>query len=121
MNLVAEQNAFLLDFAKLINYIDNTDDGMLITGGELWRTPEQQKIYFDSGKSKTMNSNHLRRLAVDLNFIKNGIVIYDKEALQRYGDYWESLNPANRWGGNFPKWFPGSTFTDCPHFERTAI
>ena len=38
----------------------------LILSG-LWRSPEQQEIYFKSGRSKTMNSNHLRRCAIDLN------------------------------------------------------
>ena len=115
MNLSGEQNAFLLDVAKLINFVDNTDSGMLITGGELFRTKEQQQIYFDSGKSKTMNSNHLRRLAIDLNFINNGQLISNKTALQPYGDYWESLNPENRWGGNF------LNLDDTDHFERQVI
>jgi hypothetical protein len=41
-----------------------------------------------------------------------------KTRLQVYGDYWESLSPENRWGGNFPKWYPGSDFLDPRHFER---
>lgn len=112
MNLVAEQNAFLLDIAKLINYVDNMDDGVLVTGGELYRTIEQQQIYFAKGSSKTMNSNHLRRLAIDLNFIHNGKMITDRAPLQPYGDYWESLNPKNRAGMNWG-W-------DCGHFERNV-
>ena len=126
MNLVAEQFAFLMDLSKLYEYVYNTDSGMMITGGELYRTPEQQQIYVNAGKSKTMQSNHLRRLAQDLNFIQNGIVITNddpvraKKAIQQYGDFWESLNPLNRWGGNFSNWFPGSTFIDCPHFERNV-
>jgi len=115
MNLSAEQNAFLGDVAKLIEYVYNKDSGILITGGELFRTMEQQKIYFDSGRSKTMNSNHLRRLAIDLNFIRNNAIISDKETLQAYGDFWKSLNPLNRWGGEF------STIYDPGHFERNVI
>ena len=87
---------------------------MLITGGELFRTPEQEQIYVDSGRSRTMNSNHLRRLAIDLNFIQNGQIISDKETLQKYGDYWKSLNPINRWGGEF------STIYDPGHYERNV-
>lgn len=55
--LVAEQAAFLLDVCKLIQFA--TAEGWVITGGELWRSPGQQEIYIKSGRSKTMNSNHL--------------------------------------------------------------
>jgi hypothetical protein len=114
MNLNAEQNAFLLDVAKLIEFIRNTDDGMMVTGGELFRTAEQEQIYVDSGRSHTMNSNHLRRLAIDLNFIQNGQIVSDKSILQKYGDYWKSLNPLNRWGGEF------TTIYDPGHYERNV-
>jgi peptidoglycan L-alanyl-D-glutamate endopeptidase CwlK len=87
---------------------------MLITGGELYRTAEQQKIYVAEGKSETTNSNHLRRLAIDLNFIQNGKIVNDKEILLIYGDFWENLNPLNRWGGEF------STIYDPGHFERNV-
>ena len=82
---------------------------------ELWRSPEQQEIYFKSGRSKTMNSNHLRRCAIDLNFFWNGKLVWDKELIRIVGEYWESLSPKNRWGGNF------KGFVDVPHFERISI
>ena len=66
MSLVKEQAAFLLDVAKLINKA--TELGFVVTGGELARTPEQQAIYVKTGRSKTMNSIHLKRCAIDLNF-----------------------------------------------------
>lgn len=110
MALVNEQAAFLLDACKLIQFA--TGRGFTVTGGELFRTPEQQEIYLRTGKTKTMNSNHLRRLAIDLNFIQQGKLIYDRSALQPIGDYWESLNPRNSWGGNW------QSFKDMPHFER---
>lgn len=105
-----DQWIFLQDVAKLIEFVSTTK--IIMTGGELFRTPEQQKVYFDAGKSKTMNSNHLKRLAIDFNFFVDGKLCYEKEKLQRIGDYWESLNQFNRWGGNF------KSFTDTPHFER---
>ena len=114
MNLSGEQNAFLLDVAKLIEFIHNRDGGVLVTGGELFRTQEQEELYVKSGKSKTLYSNHLRRLAVDLNFIFNGILVNDTEALRPYGEFWESLSPENRWGGNF------TTISDADHFERNV-
>jgi peptidoglycan L-alanyl-D-glutamate endopeptidase CwlK len=111
-NLVQEQAAFLLDVARLISYATECD--WVVTGGELWRTPEQQAEYVRTGRSKTLNSNHLRRLAIDLNFFRNGQLIYDKEQLRGFGQFWEMLNPKNRWGGNF------KNLVDVPHFERNV-
>jgi peptidoglycan L-alanyl-D-glutamate endopeptidase CwlK len=111
MSMVAEQSAFLLDVCKLIEHASST--GWVVTGGELHRTVEQQQIYVKSGRSKTMESNHLKRCAIDLNFFRDGRLIYDKDALAPIGDYWESLSPKNRWGG---RW----RFVDTPHFERQA-
>jgi hypothetical protein len=110
MSLVAEQASFLLDMCKLIQYA--TEQGFLLTGGELYRTPEQQEIYMKTGRSQTMNSLHLRRLAVDLNIFKGGKLIGDKATIAPLGAYWESLHPLNSWGGN------GRKLVDCPHFSR---
>lgn len=112
MSLSQEQAAFLLDTCKLIQYA--TEQGWMVTGGELYRTPEQQEIYLKTGRSKTMASNHLKRCAIDLNFFKNGQLIWDKQQLAPLGQYWESLNPKNRWGGNF------KSLVDVPHFERNV-
>ena len=112
MSLVKEQAAFLLDVTELIRHA--TDAGFVVTGGELSRTPEQQAIYFKTGRSKTMNSIHLKRCAIDLMFFKNGKIIWDKETIAPLGQFWESLHVKNRWGGNF------SNIVDCPHFERNV-
>ncbi len=112
MSLVNEQADFLLDVCKLIQYA--TDLGFVVTGGELARTPEQQALHVKAGRSKTMNSIHLKRCAIDLNFFKDGKIIWDKQALAPLGKYWESLHPKNRWGGNF------RSLVDCPHFERNV-
>ncbi len=53
----------------------------MVTGGELARTPEQQAIYVKTGRSKTLNSIHLKRCAIDLNFFKDGKIIWDKDVL----------------------------------------
>lgn len=108
-DLVNHQHAFMQDVCRLIARA--TDGGMLVTGGELWRTEAQQKIYVDSGLSKTMQSNHLRRLAIDINFFVAGQLATVGQ-IRPLGDYWQSLHPANRWGGNYKK------FLDAPHFER---
>jgi hypothetical protein len=112
MSLSDEQAAFLLDACALIKYA--TEQGFKVTGGELARTPEQQAIHVKAGRSKTMNSIHLKRCAIDLNFFKDGQIIWDKGILAPLGVYWETLNPKNRWGGNF------KSLVDCPHFERNV-
>jgi hypothetical protein len=115
MSLVTEQHEFLQDAAKLVQFA--AAQGFQVTGGEVYRTAEQQKIYVETGRSNTMNSYHLRRLAIDLNFIKDGKLIYDIPSLTAIGKYWESLSNKNSagmfWGRGDPK-----AFKDVPHFER---
>jgi hypothetical protein len=133
MTLVEEQFKFLMDVEKLLKYI--RERGWVVTGGELWRPIVTQRYYIEIGRSKTMNSMHLKRLAIDLNFFKplskeeyerikeeaKGVVVVDGkpyrltwkyEDIKPFGEFWESLDPKNRWGGNF------KTFKDVPHFER---
>ena len=110
MSNVSEQAAFLLDVCKLIQKA--VDLGFIVTAGELYRTPEQQEIYVKTGRSRTMNSLHIQRRAVDLNFFKDGKLCYDKAVLAPLGAYWESLHPLNSWGGN------GVKLVDTPHFSR---
>jgi len=110
MSNVSEQAEFLLDVGRLVQRA--TELGFQVTAGELYRTPEQQEIYVKTGRSKTMQSLHLQRRAVDLNFFKDGKLVYDKSAIAPLGAYWESLHPLNSWGGNGVKLF------DLPHFSR---
>jgi hypothetical protein len=112
VTLSQHQAEFLLDVCKLIAFA--TKQGWMVTGGELYRTPEQQEIYVKTGRSKTMASKHLKRCAIDLNFFKEGKLSWDKSALAPLGQYWESLSPLNRWGGNF------KSLVDVPHFERNV-
>jgi len=116
MSLISDQNCFTADIARLIAHVHET--GWACTFGEAWRTVEQQKIYFDNGRSKTMNSQHLNRLAVDFNFFSyaDGKIIMqtDKKSLQWIGDFWEKLDKKNSWGGNW------KNFIDCPHFQRNV-
>lgn len=115
MGLVQKQAEFLINVTQLL--AKAYELGFVVTAGELYRTPEQQKIYIQQGRSKTMESKHLQRLAIDLNFFKlnnegNLELTYSKSELQQIGDYWEKLDAENRWGGNW------KNFKDTPHFER---
>lgn len=116
MKLSDHQFDFIIDVAALIAFCK--EHGVKVTGGELLRTKEQQNIYLEQGLSTTNKSRHLKKLAIDLNFFINDEYIGNdkkaKEKLQFIGDYWESLNDLNSWGGNW------KSFLDCPHFERRA-
>jgi predicted chitinase len=114
-DLVREQSVFLLHLCELIRKAGEL--GFSASGGELYRTPEQQALHVRNGRSTTMASQHLKRLAIDLNFFRDGVdgrpmLVYDVDALRPLGQYWESLDSANRWGGNW------TNFKDTPHFER---
>ena len=109
MSLREEQTAFTLDVAKLINYADEI--GIELTFGEVQRTAYQQAKYVADGKSKTMNSKHIDKLAVDFNFFVGGRLTYDLEDVEQLGRYWESLDDKNE-AGMFWK------FRDTPHFQR---
>ena len=118
MSLSKHQRVFSRNVAKLILFA--FDNGIELTFGEAYRTREQQLIYVQTGKSKTMNSNHLRRLAVDFNFFKNGNLTYNWDDVKKIGDYWETLHPLNRWGGDWNKNNVKDGFIDTPHFEMNV-
>ena len=120
MNLIEQQNLFLQDVQLLMAHAQEL--GYLLTFGEAYRTMEQQEIYLKSGRSKTMDSQHLKRMAIDFNIFKNG-KLCTREEIKPLGDYWESINPLNRWGGNWRGLVDAgkSNFVDSPHFERRSI
>jgi len=120
MSLSDKQWVFLQNVGNLIMWA--AKNGYKLTGGELYRSEDQQWLYYNGKtieegelvtvprKSKTMNSKHLKRMAIDLNIFKNGVLTYDLNDVEPLGRYWESLNTNNRYGG-FWKW------KDVPHFQ----
>jgi peptidoglycan L-alanyl-D-glutamate endopeptidase CwlK len=108
MTLGQHQEAFTRDLTKLLVYAHNNGYGVRM--GEVYRTVEQQQLYIRTGRSKTMNSMHLKKCAADLHFTKDGELVYPEEI----GRYWEGLNPLNQ-AGMFWK-----SFKDSPHFQRTV-
>lgn len=106
--LGVHQEFFSRDLVKLMAKAHAL--GYEVRMGEVQRTVEMQEIYMKTGRSKTMNSMHLKKCAADLHFTKNGVLCYPQEI----GDFWESLNPLNQWGGNW------KSFKDQPHFQRTV-
>ena len=118
MGLSDEQWEFIRHQALLI--IFSVAFGFKLTGGELYRTVEQQALYVKSGLSQTMNSGHLVRLAQDFNIFKDidGVAGFDYLAspaqmeahAKLLGKFWASLSPKNVSGFDWG-W-------DYGHFER---
>jgi len=118
MKLVEQQAAFLKDAARLI--LEAEKYALVVTAGELDRTQEQQDIYLRNKKSQVKHSCHQDRMAIDLNFfVKNGAgtleLTYNKVVIEPIGKFWESLNPNNKWGGNW------TSLVDTPHFQRNIV
>jgi len=127
-----KQWIFLQNVALLIAFAK--EQGFKLTGGELKRTTSQQYLYLfgktleaikghlhvrDGRKlSKTMKSDHLNAMAIDLNIFYDvdgdGDKDYNppKKISKVLGEYWKSLHVDNYWGGDWG-W-------DLPHFGMRA-
>jgi hypothetical protein len=113
MRLSEQQAAFTLDLAKLIIFAN--EQGYNVVLKEVLRTPEQAKLYAEQGKG-IKNSLHIQGLAADIALFKDSIYLTSTESYKPLGDYWEDLNPQNRWGGYFTQ--HGGSIDDGNHFER---
>lgn len=111
MSLRQEQSAFTVDLVTFIRWL--YEQGYEVSIGEVQRTPEQQRIYVDTGRSKTMDSMHIKKCAADLFIFRDGKLLSSKTEVQFAGNQWESMSAANQWGGNWG-------FKDIPHFQRTV-
>lgn len=99
MSLRKAQSEFLFLTTKLIRHIYST--GYEATYGDAYRDP---RVHGEWGEKKSYShpeSNHKRRLALDLNLFKDGTYLAGTDEHERFGTYWESLHPWNRWGGRF--------------------
>ena len=109
-----KQSVFAVNIARLILFVDS-HPGWALTHGDFARMDK-------TGHSD--NSLHYLRLAADLNFfllipnpkIEGGMMWKWIKTNHPYwhviGDYWKSLDPLNRWGGDFSE-------RDYNHFSMT--
>lgn len=77
--------------------------GYELTGGELWRSPEEAARLAKAGKG-IKNSLHTQRLAIDLNLFKHGRYLTSTEAHRPLGAWWEAQSEPGIecvWGGRF--------------------
>ena len=103
-----KQVLFTRLMAELI--VQCSSEGIDMIGAELFRTPEQAEIYAKSGKG-IRNSNHTRKLAIDLFRYKDGSVSWNHADYERAGEIWKGLHELCRWGGDF------THMRDSPHFS----
>lgn len=100
MTLGEKQRRFVELVGKLIEWAYS--NGYELTFSEAYRTPEQAALNAKSG-SGISNSLHTKRLAIDLNLFKDGVFLTTTDAHRPLGNYWKTLDPEARWGGDFSK------------------
>lgn len=127
MTLSQQQRIFSKNVGLLIGFA--YENGFELSFGEVARTLAQQQIYFDTGRSQTMRSKHLNRLAVDFNIWYQGRLLFvnpvdypqDVMICKKLGDYWESLDEENIWGSDWDRDdnLLEHTLKDPYHFQRS--
>lgn len=85
------QTEFCVCTARLILYAESI--GYNLTYGDAYRDP---RVLYGHPKSA-----HRKRLAVDFNLFINGEFMEKTESHKRLGDFWKTLHPLARWGGDF--------------------
>jgi hypothetical protein len=111
MSLHDERCKFSLDHAKLVMYI-NVADGCRYSCATNEVKREQAKALENAQAGiGSANSLHLDGLAVDMLIYDMGVYLKLSEQYRFAGNYWKSLDPLNRWGGDFDD-------PDGNHFSR---
>lgn len=109
MKLFEKQFIFAQNVSALIHEI--VKQNYACTLGEVYRTKEQAEWYVKQ-KMGILNSLHCKKLAIDIQlFDKDGTYLTDNKSYEQFGEFWENLHTANRWGGNFSK------MQDSGHFQ----
>jgi hypothetical protein len=90
MSTSKEQQEFTRLLARLLN--DLILAGFQPVLSEVYRTPEQQEIYVNSGKSKTLKSKHLERVAADILLFLNGEYLTKNEDYKIMAELWKSYD-----------------------------
>ena len=108
------QYVFAVNVAKLIMFINSK--GYQCTIGNTFRSREEALLMKKEGKG-IADSNHCYRMAIDLNLFKDKTYLTQVKDYKFAGEYWESLDKSNEWGGRWTKSAQGKVFSDPGHFE----
>lgn len=95
MTLLEKQKLFVRLITDLLVWADQ--QGYELTFGMAERSKEEAtRLGFP-------NSNHTRRLAIDLNLYRGGIYLDRTEDHRELGEWWEGRHELCRWGGRFSR------------------
>lgn len=113
MSLAEKQQLFVDLVARLLSFAVKYAEshGLHVSLDEAFRPPELAALYAKQGRG-IAHSLHIRRLALDLN-VMDGASFANGSHYKALGDYWKSLDPLARWGGDF------SGSVDLRHFSLT--
>ncbi len=98
MTLPEKQKLFTRLIVKLINFAHEND--YEIVCGDFHRSAEDAARNAAAGTG-IKNSLHTICLAADLNLFRYGKYLTDSADHKPLGDYWKTLHPLCRWGGDF--------------------
>lgn len=93
-----KQTRFAQLAARLILHI--FESGYECTLGEAYRAPEQAALNAQKGIG-IKNTEHTKRLAIDLQLFKDGEYLTDSAAYKPFGDWWKLQGVDCCWGGDF--------------------
>lgn len=110
MTLSEKQQTFTKNIGLLIGWA--YANGYAMTFGDAYRDPRLAALNAQQGKG-IVKSLHTQRLAVDFNLFKAGVYLPKSEDYRPLGEYWKTLDPLNRWGGDF------KPVPDGNHFSMT--
>ena len=114
MTLGEKQRLFAKLYTQLLVWI-HQNPSYSIAFGELERKPVQAKLNAKNGVG-IANSLHIIRLAGDILLFIDGVYQTDSEKYRPLGEFWKSLHPLCRWGGDF-KDGKGRPKPDGNHFS----
>jgi hypothetical protein len=100
MTLGQKQRLFVKLVGELIQFAYK--EGYELSFADAYRDPKQAAQNVAAGTG-IANSLHCIRLAIDLNLFEDGKYMTDSDAHKPLGEYWKSLHPLCRWGGDFSK------------------
>lgn len=112
--LVTKQRKFVRLLVELLSWA--LAQGYHIRLGEAWRSPEQAARNAARGVG-IANSLHCERLAIDLLISDGTRELITVDEVRPLGEYWKSLDPDARWGGDFV----GRTAGDVGHFSLSHL
>jgi len=109
MKLSEKRALFTQLLAQLILWA-GTQDRVSVALDQVKRTQAEADANAKSGAGIS-NSLHLLGLAGDLILYKDGKYMDKSEDYKFLGDYWKSLHPLCRWGGDFKSRPDGNHFS----------